>query len=209
MPAAEDVQRQIAIAVVIAVEGRFLFAVDGIVGGIEVSTMRTGGHRWASRKRSTNSRSIAPPSWSSCGDDPGRSAGVLHAMSVDAGERAARLVEHGGERRVVPQRVVVDQVLVARAADALAQQIWHRMTDRGAKTQIGETTSEPPASPIARSAAASSTTPPIDVMAPPSKAPTSAAAGPPDHGGNVWIKKKKTSTCSGAGRWHVPTSRSA
>ena len=54
MPAAEDVERQVAEAVVIAVgEPPFLVAVQRIVGGWQ----------WASRNRSTNRASMAAGSW--------------------------------------------------------------------------------------------------------------------------------------------------
>ena len=63
MAAAEDIKRQVAIAVVIAVkESPLLIAVQRIVGRVEVDTLR-GALACASRNRSTNSRSIAAPSW--------------------------------------------------------------------------------------------------------------------------------------------------
>jgi hypothetical protein len=62
MPPAKHVQRQIAVTIVVAVEeATFLVAVQRIVRGIEVENDFLG--RRPSRKRSTNSRSIAAPSW--------------------------------------------------------------------------------------------------------------------------------------------------
>ncbi len=59
-------------------------------------------------------------------------AGVLQPVERRlAGERAARLVDDGGERRIEAQRVVVDEVLVAEreAEDALAQEVRQRVLD--------------------------------------------------------------------------------
>ncbi len=57
-----------------------------------------------------------------------------------ARELTARLVEHGSERRIVTQRVVVDQVLVAERnpEDALAQEIGHRVRDSVGDAEIAE-----------------------------------------------------------------------
>ena len=64
MAAAEDVERQVAVAVVIAVEEpAFLVAVQRIVGGIEIEDDLLGRLACASRNRSTNSASIAAGSW--------------------------------------------------------------------------------------------------------------------------------------------------
>jgi hypothetical protein len=63
MPAAEDVERQIAIAVVVAVEvSALLLAVERIIGGVQVDLDPDRRLAMSSRKTSTNSRSIAPPS---------------------------------------------------------------------------------------------------------------------------------------------------
>ena len=70
MPAAEHIQRQIAVAVVVAVkEPAFLMAVQRVVGRVEVENDLLGrpalveAPACASRKRSTNSASIAAGSW--------------------------------------------------------------------------------------------------------------------------------------------------
>lgn len=62
---------------------------------------------------------------------------------------APRLVEHGSECRIVAQRVVVDQVLVAEcdAEDALAQEISYGVADGSAKAKIGEARGEPTSEP--------------------------------------------------------------
>ena len=69
MPAAEHIERQVAVAIVIAVkEPAFLMAVQRVVGGVEVENDLFGGcsveaFACASRKRSTNRASIAAGSW--------------------------------------------------------------------------------------------------------------------------------------------------
>ena len=56
MAAAEDIERQIAIAVVVAVEeAAFLMAMQRIVGGIEIEDDLRGGVGCASRKMLTSS----------------------------------------------------------------------------------------------------------------------------------------------------------
>ena len=61
----------------------------------------------------------------------------------------ARLVQHRGERRIVAQRVVVDQILIAEreAEDALAQQIGHRVRDGVGNAKIAESSGQPIAEP--------------------------------------------------------------
>jgi len=64
MPAAEHVERQVAVAVIVAVkEPAFLMAVQRVVGGVEVEDDLFGRRGCASRKRSTNKASIAALSW--------------------------------------------------------------------------------------------------------------------------------------------------
>ena len=63
VPAAEDVERQVAVAAIVAVEEpAFLMAVQRVVGSVEVEHDPLGRLRWASRKKSTNNRSIAAAS---------------------------------------------------------------------------------------------------------------------------------------------------
>ena len=66
-----------------------------------------------------------------------------------ARELPARLVEHGGERRIVAQRVVIDQILIAerKAEDPLAQQIDHRVCDGVGNAKIAESSGQPIAEP--------------------------------------------------------------
>ena len=60
MLAAEDVQRQVAVLVVVAVkEAPLLMPVQRIIGGIQVQHDLIGASRCASRNSSTNSPSIA------------------------------------------------------------------------------------------------------------------------------------------------------
>ncbi len=73
-----------------------------------------------------------------------------------AGEPVTGLVEHGGKRRIIAQRIVVDQVLVPErdAENALAQQIGNRVADGVGNAQIGEASREAatePGDPIGRS----------------------------------------------------------
>jgi len=65
MAAAEYVKRQVAIAIVVAVEeAAFLMAVQRVVGGVEIEDMICfGGRRWASRNSSMSKISIIAPSW--------------------------------------------------------------------------------------------------------------------------------------------------
>ena len=64
MPATEDVERHIAVAVVVAVEEPpFLLAVQRIVSRVEIEDDFRRGASWPSRNSSTNSRSIAAASW--------------------------------------------------------------------------------------------------------------------------------------------------
>ena len=68
-------------------------------------------------------------------------AGVLHAVQRRlAGERSTRLAQHGCECRIMPQRVVIDEILATEteAEEALTQQIGQRMLDRVGDTKIGE-----------------------------------------------------------------------
>ena len=125
MPATEDVERQIAVAVIVAVEvPAFLLAVEGIVGRIEVddNTHRRFG---VSIQKQVHEQPL-----------DGVCIMVQLVVSVTADlarmlqpierglacEHAARLVDDGGERRIEAQCVVVDQVLVAErdAKNALA-----------------------------------------------------------------------------------------
>ena len=84
VPAAEDVERQVAVAVVIAVEeATFLMPVQRVVGGIEIEDDLPRRAAWASRNRSTNRASIAAGRGRSC--DSASAAGRLSSsrLSVD------------------------------------------------------------------------------------------------------------------------------
>ena len=125
--AAENVERQVAVAVVVTVKvPAFLFAVERIVGGVEVDD---DARRWLRHEHPETDRRTAarwpPASWSSLWwRSLADLAGVLQPVQRRfAGERGARLVDDGGERRIEAQRVVVDEIFVAEreAEDALAQ----------------------------------------------------------------------------------------
>ena len=98
MPAAEDVQRQIAIAVVIAVEvPAFLFAVEAIIGGVEIEhdtdrRLGVGIEKKIDEEPLDRAAVVVELVVTILAD----LAGVLHATERRlAGKRAARLVEHG------------------------------------------------------------------------------------------------------------------
>ena len=61
------------------------------------------------------------------------------------GEPATGLVEHGSERRIVAQLIVIDQVLVAEREpeDALAQQVGNGVGDAVGQPQIAEAFGQP------------------------------------------------------------------
>jgi hypothetical protein len=148
MPAAEDVQRQVAITVVVAVEvPAFLRAVERIVGCIEVDDDARWGLAVGIEKQIDEQPLDGLPIVielvvSVLAD----LAGVLHAVQRRlAGERAVRLVDAGGQRRIEAQRIVVDQVLVAEreAEDALAQQVWKRVLDGVRNSVVDEAGGQP------------------------------------------------------------------
>ena len=128
MPAAEDVERQIAIAVVVAVEvAALLLAVERIIGGVEVDhdadrRLAMGVEKDVDKqpldRRAVVIELVVPV----LADLVGMLQPVQRRL---AGEPATGLVEHGRERRIVAQLIVIDQVLVAEreAEDALAQQV--------------------------------------------------------------------------------------
>ena len=148
MPAAEDVQRQIAVAIVVAVEvPTFLLAVERIVGGIEVDD---NAHRRLAMsfqeqidEQPLDGRAIVIELVVTV---PADLRGMLQPVERRlAGERPARLVDDGGERRIEAQNVVVDEVLVAEreAEDALAQQIGQRVLDGLCHAVVGEAGRQP------------------------------------------------------------------
>src|SRR5712675_1775148 len=125
MPAAEDVERQIAVAVVVAVEvPALLLAVERIIGGVEVdldADRRLGkGVKKDVDKQPLDRRAVMIELVVPVLADL---VGMLQPVQRRLpGETATRFVEHGSERWIVPQLIVIDQVLVAEreAEDALA-----------------------------------------------------------------------------------------
>ena len=116
VPATKDVQRQIAVAVVVAVKmPAFLFAVERIVGRIQVDD----------DVRQRLAMSLQEQIDEQAFDGWPVMIELVVAVLADlagvfqpverrlAGERSARPVDDGSERRIVAQSVVVDQVLVA------------------------------------------------------------------------------------------------
>jgi hypothetical protein len=113
MPAGENIQRQIAVAIVVAVEvPTFLVAVERIVSGVEVDD--------------NSHRRLAMSFQEQVDEQPldGSTIVVEFVVTVPtdlrgmlqsverrlAGKRAAWLVDDSGERRIEAQRVVVDEI---------------------------------------------------------------------------------------------------
>ena len=184
MATAEDVERQIAVAVVVAVEEpTFLVPVQRIVGRIEVEhdLLRRLGVGVEKQVDEAAARSTAARARSA---DSGRSPPCrAPAGSACSCRRAARNAhvgleppEHHAHDRIVPQLVVIDQVLVAEsdAEHPLAQQRRAcrerlRSPARPSVKHRGEPLDQPDR-PIRRRP--SSNAPAFDVIAPPSKSAT-------------------------------------
>lgn len=148
MAAAEDVERQVAIAAVVGVEeAALLAAVHGIVGGVEIEDdllrrpamrleeevdeerldrRRIVGDLVVARRR--GARALEPVQ--------GRLAGYRRAAETTARELAG---EHRHDR-IVAQRIVIVQVLVAerQPEDPLHDQRLDLVLDRRAQAPIGE-----------------------------------------------------------------------
>src|SRR5450631_4271032 len=134
MPAAEDVERQIAVAIIVAVEvAALLLAVKRIVGGVEVDLdadrrLAMGVEKDVDKqpldRRAVMVELVVPV----LADLVGMLQPVQRRLP---GQTATRLVEHGSERWIVPQLIVIDQVLVAEreAEDALAKEIGDGVGD--------------------------------------------------------------------------------
>ena len=136
MPAAEDVERQVAVAVVIAVEeAAFLVAVQRIVGGVEIEDDLR--RRLAVRieeqideqrldRRRCRGRSCGSASASGAAQfQPVQRALAGQRRAVRAPRR--ELAGQHRQHRVVAQLVVVDQVLVAQRD---AEHALHRPASR-------------------------------------------------------------------------------
>ena len=143
MPAAEDVERQIAVAVVVTVEvPTLLLAVERIVGGVEVDLdadrrLAMGIEKDIDKqpldRRAVVIELVVPV----LADLVGMLQPVQRRLPR---QPATGLVEHGRERWIVAQLVVIDQILVAEreAEDALAQQVGNRVGDAVGQPQIAE-----------------------------------------------------------------------
>ncbi len=131
--AAEHVQRQVAVAVVVEVEVRpFLLSVQRHVSGVDVE------HQLA--------RCLATPGDERLQQHPVQRRGMRgRGRALQAAERGGRRQLLGPahrrlQRQVVPQRVVVRHVLpaAAQAVDALRQQAAHAVANTGGATAISE-----------------------------------------------------------------------
>ena len=155
MVAAEDVERQVAVAAIVAVEeATFLGAVQRIVGGIQVEHDLLGRRRVRVEEQLDEQpldrgRVVADlvvarrlPGRRVLEPVEGRLAGQRRAAGATGGELA-----HGrGQHRVVAQLIVVDQILVAQrqAEHALADQGGEAVLDLVRRAVIGEAGGEPP-----------------------------------------------------------------
>ena len=141
MPASEDVERQITVAVVVAVEmPALLLAVDGIVRGVQVDDHARGafsvGLQTERHEQRRNGGLVVGDLVIGIAADLG---GVLQpverrlprerrAVRPLGGELARQHLQHG----IVPQMVVIVDVLVAQGdgEDALADERRHRVQQR-------------------------------------------------------------------------------
>jgi hypothetical protein len=148
MPAAEDIQWQKAIAVVVAVEvPTFLIAVERIIGGIQVDDDAQRGFAMG----------LDEQIYEQLLDGGCIVVGLIVAILTDlggifqpvqcrlAGNRTARLVNDGCKRRIAPQRIVVDEIFIAerKSAEALAQQVRERVHDGLRNTVVREASRQP------------------------------------------------------------------
>jgi hypothetical protein len=153
MQAAEDIQRQIAVAVVIAVkEAAFLMPVQRIVGGVEVENDLL----WRISVR--REKQIDKQRLDLC-RIPGNPvvAGLFRSAQLQpverrfAGQRRAipaprrQLAGQYRQRRIVAQLVVIDQILITQrnAEYALPDQRPHLVLDQRRRAAIGKTRREP------------------------------------------------------------------
>jgi hypothetical protein len=151
--AAEDIERQIAVAVVIAVEEpTFLMAVQRVVGRVEIEGDLLGrlGMRLQEQidEQPLDRRPVVADLVIARGFRPAQFQPVQrrlagHWRAVPAPR--LKLTRQHRHHRVIPQLVVVVQVLVAerQAEHALADQRAHRMLDQHRRTRIAEAGREP------------------------------------------------------------------
>ena len=145
MPAAEDIERQIAVAVIVAVEeAPFLVAMDRIIRGVQIEDDPVGSgcmrfHEQIDKQRFDRRRIVADLVIA-------RRLGLRQFQPVQrrlAGHRRAirpprpQLPSHDRKQRVMPQMVMIVEVFIAQrhAVEPLPDQRRHRVLD-----QIGPTT---------------------------------------------------------------------
>ena len=155
MPAAEHVQRQIAVAVIVAVEeAALLVTMQRIIGGIEIEDDPF--RRLLVRLEEEFDEQAL--------DRPGLMADLVIAVErrgrcmlepvqrALAGQRRAvgavrlELADQGRQHRIVAQLVVVDEILVAQreAADALHQHGPDAVLDQFRPASVGEASRQAP-----------------------------------------------------------------
>src|SRR5450755_3500294 len=148
MPAAEDVERQIAVAIIVAVEvPALLLAVERIVGGVEVDLdayrRLAMGVEKDIDKQPLDRRAVVIELVVPVLADL---VGMLQPVQRRLPRKSATgLVEHGSECWIVAQLIVIDQVLVAQreGEDALAQQVGDGVGNAVSEPQIAETLGQP------------------------------------------------------------------
>src|SRR5271169_5662080 len=180
MPPAEHVKRQIAVAVIVAVEETaLLMAVQRVVSGVEIEDDLPGRLVVRLQEQIDEQPLDRGPVMADL-----VIAGRLGAAQLEPvqrrfpGDRRARLAprrELAGQNRhhrIVAQLVMIDQILVTQRdpKHPLADQRANLMLDENCRTHNANR----PTRPIARSAAPSSNAPASDVIAPPSNEATTS-----------------------------------
>ena len=158
VPAAEDIERQVAITVVEAVkEAAFLVAVQGHVGGVEIERDHGGRHRMRLQEDIDEQPLDGPGVVADLVVTGRRFVLALLRRVLQPVERAlasqrrtalvarCQLAHHGREHRIMTQLVVVVDVLIAECQTdhALADQRWNGVLDPVGMARVGEGGGEP------------------------------------------------------------------
>ena len=163
VPAAEHVQRQIAVAVIVAVEeAALLVAVQRIIGGVEIEDDPLGRRLVRLEEQRDEQGLDGSPIMPDLMITRGAGWRMLEPVQrAFAGQRGAglapggELAGKGRQDRIVPQLIVIDQVFVAErdAEHPLRHHGLDRVLDLGLGAPIGKAGSEPlqqPDGPIRR-----------------------------------------------------------
>jgi hypothetical protein len=156
VPAAEDVERQVAVGVVVAVkEPTLLVPVQRHVGGVQVKDDLPRGRAVRVEEQVYEQRldrsgvvadAVIPAGRARCRRVLQPVQRALARQGRAAGTARLQLAGEHGQHRIVPQLVVVDQILVAErdAEDALADQRGDRVLDPLRVAGIAEAGGEAP-----------------------------------------------------------------